>query len=139
MAATSIFPPVSKMAELRSHGIGVPFLFPIDMEGIVVVSGLHLSIRFSLKASTIWVESEMFHLDTELLVQTLHETYKLTDNGNVVWELGAGKIGFMAFQILRWECQHKSLLLFDRHCCLKHPAGNNCQNGAWCRQRYKLV
>jgi hypothetical protein len=79
------------MAELRSHGIGVPILFPIDAQGIVVVSYLHLSIRFSLKASIIWVEREIFHPDTGLLVHTLHETSKLADNGNVVWELDAGK------------------------------------------------
>jgi hypothetical protein len=75
------------MAEFCSHGIRVPILFPIDAEGTAVVSGLHLSIRFSLKANTIWVEREIFHPDTGLLVQTLHET----SNGNVVWELGAGK------------------------------------------------
>jgi hypothetical protein len=75
------------MAEFRSHGIIVPILFPINAKGIVVVSCLHLSIRFSLKANTIWVKREIFHPDTGLLVQTLHET----SNGNVVWELGAGK------------------------------------------------
>ena len=57
MASTSIIPPVFEMAELRSHGIGVPILFPIDAHGIIVVSELHLSIRFSFKPSTIWVVS----------------------------------------------------------------------------------
>ena len=84
MASTS-------MAELRSHGIGVPILFPIDAHGIAFVSDLHLSIRFSLKASTLWVEREIFNPVIELVVQTLHETSKLTDNGNVIWEFGAGK------------------------------------------------
>ena len=79
------------MAELCSHGIGVPILFPIEEDGIVAVSSLHFSIRFSLKASTIWVEREIFHPDTRLLVQTLHETSKLNNNGNVVWELSTGK------------------------------------------------
>jgi hypothetical protein len=79
------------MAELCSNGIGVPILFPIDAEGIAVVSELHLSIRFSLKPNTIWVEREIFHPDTGLLVHTFHETSKVTDNGNVVWELGEGK------------------------------------------------
>jgi hypothetical protein len=91
MASTSIIPPVSEMAELRSNGIGVPILFPIDAAGIAVVSCLHLSIRFSLKDSTIWVEREIFHPDNGLLVHTFHETSKVTDNGNVVWEFGAGK------------------------------------------------
>jgi hypothetical protein len=82
--------PVAQMAKLRSHGIGVPILFPIDAHDIVVVSGLHLSIRFSLQASSIWLEREIFHPNTGLLLHTLHETSKLTDNGNVVWEFGTG-------------------------------------------------
>jgi hypothetical protein len=79
------------MAELRSHGIGVPILFPIDAQGIAVVSELHLSIRFSFKPNTIWLEREIYHPDTGLLVHTFHETSKVTDNGDVVWELAAGK------------------------------------------------
>ena len=79
------------MVVLRSHGIGVLILFTIDAEGIVVVSELHLSIRFSLKPSTIWVEREIFHPDTRLVVHTFHESTKQTNSGNVVWELGMGK------------------------------------------------
>jgi hypothetical protein len=78
------------MAELSSHGIGVPILFPTNAQGIAVVSELHLSIRFSLKPNTIWVEREIFHPDTGLLIHTFHETSKVTDNGIVVWELAAG-------------------------------------------------
>ena len=81
----------TSMAELRSHGIGVPILFPVDAHGTASVSDLHLSIRFSLKTSTIWVEREIFNPDTGFLVQTLHETSKLSDNGNAIWELSAGK------------------------------------------------
>ena len=91
MASTSIIPSVSEMAELRSQGIGVPVLFSIDAHGIVVVFCLHLSIRLSLIVTTIWVEREVFHSDTGLFVQTLHETSKLTDNGTVVWEFGVEK------------------------------------------------
>ena len=87
----SAFMSSTSMAELRSNGIGVPILFPIDAHGIDVVSDLHLSIRLSLKANTIWVEREISNLDTGLVVQTLHESSKLIDNGNVIWELGAGK------------------------------------------------
>ena len=78
------------MAELRSHANDVPILFPIDAYGIAVVSELHLSIRFSLQVNTIWVDREIFN-DTGLLVHTFHEPSKVADNGNVVWELGAGK------------------------------------------------
>jgi hypothetical protein len=91
MASTTFIPPVSEMAEVRSNGIGVPIVFPIDAQGFAVVSEIHLSIRFSLKASTIWVEREIYHPVTGLLVHTFHETSKVTDNGNVVWELAAGK------------------------------------------------
>ena len=64
MASTSIVPPVVEMLELRSHGIGVPILFPVDVDGIVAISYLYFSIRFLLKANTIWVEREIFHHDT---------------------------------------------------------------------------
>jgi hypothetical protein len=97
MASTTIIPPLSDMAELRSNGIGVPILFPIDAEGIAVVSAIHLSIRFSLKASTIWVEREIYHPVTRLLVHTFHDTSKVHANGNVVWELGAGKYRVCGF------------------------------------------
>ena len=79
------------MAELCSHGFDVPILFSIGAQGIVVVSELHFSIIFSFKPSTIWVELEIFHLDIGLLVHTFHETSKVTENGDVVWEFGAGK------------------------------------------------
>ena len=83
--------PVALMAELRSQRIGVPILFPTDAQGIVVVSELHCSIRFFFKRNTIWVEREIFHPDTGLLVHTFHETSKVSANGIVVWELAAGK------------------------------------------------
>jgi hypothetical protein len=79
------------MAELRSQASGIPLLFPIDAQGIAVVSELHLSLRFSFKPNTIWVEREIFHPDTGLLIHTFHETSKVSDNGIVVWELAAGK------------------------------------------------
>ena len=79
------------MVELRSHTNDVPILFSIDAQGIAVVSELHLSIRFSLQVNTIWVDREIFNPDIGLLVHTFHEFSKLNDNGNVVWELGAGK------------------------------------------------
>jgi hypothetical protein len=65
--------------------------FPIDADGIHVVSGFYLSIMFSLKTSTIRVKREIFHFDTGLHVQILHVTSKLTHNGNIVWELSEGK------------------------------------------------
>ena len=92
------------MAELCSHSIGVPIIFPIDAQDIAVVSELHRSIRFSFKANTIWVEREIFDPDIGLFVHTFHETTKVTDNGNVVWELGAGKYRVCGWPILIWKC-----------------------------------
>ena len=88
------------MAELRSIGNDVPILFPIDAHGIAVVSELHLSIRFSLQVNTIWVDREIFNPGTGLLVHTFHESSKVTNNGNVVWELCAGKYRLGASHIL---------------------------------------
>ena len=34
---------------------------------------------------------EIFNPDIGLVIQTLHETSKLTNNGNVIWELVTGK------------------------------------------------
>ena len=79
------------MGELRSHGTVLLIFFPIDAHSFVVVSELHLNFRFSLQANTIWVEREIFDLDTRLLVHIFHETSKVFDNGNVVWEFGKGK------------------------------------------------
>ncbi len=53
MASSSILPPVSEMAEIRLNGIGVPILFPLDAQGIAVVSELHLCLRFSLQPDTV--------------------------------------------------------------------------------------
>ena len=90
-ASTSNNPSFFDMAELRSHCNDVPILFPINAHGFAVVSELHLCIRFSLQVDTVWVHREIFNPATGLLVHTFHESSKLNDNGNVVWELGAGK------------------------------------------------
>jgi hypothetical protein len=140
MASTSIIPPISEIGELCSHGVGVPILFPIDVDGIVVVSSLHLSIRFPLKTSTIWVERDISHHDTRLVVQILHETSKLTDNDNVVWELTAGK--YRVYGLLRFSDGSGNINPYFSsivHFYLKHPTGNKSQDRVWCRQRYRLV
>ena len=85
------------MAELRSNANDVPILFPIDAHGFAIVSALHLSIRFSLQVNTIWVDREIFN-DNGLLVHTFHVPSKVTDNGILVWELGAGK-----YRVVGWS------------------------------------
>ena len=84
------------MAELRSNANDVRILFPIGAHDIVVVSELHLCLRFSLQPDTVWVDREIFDSDTGLLVCSFYESSKLTDNGNV-WELCAEK-----YKVVGW-------------------------------------
>ena len=102
MASSSILPPVSEMAEIRLNGIGVPILFPLDAQGIAVVSELHLCLRFSLQPDTVWLDREIFD-DTGLLVHSFHVPSKLTDNGNV-WEIRAGK-----YSVVGWPDSQKDV------------------------------
>ena len=91
MASSSTVPCVSKMVELHANGLGIPFLFPIDANGFAYVSSLHLSIRFSLQHSTIWVKCKIYDSVTSLLSLTMRENSRLADNGSSVWELCTGK------------------------------------------------
>ena len=51
----------------------------------------HLSIKFLLQDSTIWVECEIYGSVTSLLSLTMRENSRLADNRSSVWELCAGK------------------------------------------------
>ncbi len=92
----------SSFAEIRLNGIGVPILFPVDAQGIAVVSELHLCLRFSLQPDTVWLDREIFD-DTGLLVHSFHVPSKLTDNGNV-WEIRAGK-----YSVVGWPDSQKDV------------------------------
>ena len=91
MASSSIVPCVSKMVELHANGLGILILFPIDANGFAYVSSLHLSIRFLLQDSTIWVKREIYDSATSLLSLTMRENSRLADNGSSVWEFCVGK------------------------------------------------
>jgi hypothetical protein len=91
MASSSTLPSVAHMVELRANGIGIPIVFPIDANGFASVSSLHLSIRFSLQDSTIWVEREIYDSASLLLSLTMRENPRVADNGSSIWELCAGK------------------------------------------------
>ena len=69
----------------------IPILFPIDADGFAYVSSLHLSIRFSLQDSTLWVKCKIYDGATSLLSLTMCENSRLVDNGSSMWELCAGK------------------------------------------------
>jgi len=84
MASSSTVLTLAAMDELHAHGLGVSILVPIGKDGFASVSTLHLSIRFSLQMSTIWVEREIFDPSTSLLSVTMRENSKLAENGSMI-------------------------------------------------------
>ena len=56
MASISAVPNVSNMAKLPFNGLWVPILFPVDVDGHAIVSSFHLSIRFGLLDTSLWIE-----------------------------------------------------------------------------------
>jgi hypothetical protein len=59
MASSSTVPFVVEMVELRTNGLGISIIFPINANDFASVSSFHLSIRFSLQDNTIWVERKI--------------------------------------------------------------------------------
>ena len=91
MASSSTVHALSKMAELRAHGLGIPILFSISEAGFACVSAVYLSIRFSFKESLILIEREIYDPLTSLVAVTVPKSSKVAENGSIVWELGTGK------------------------------------------------
>ena len=60
MASTSFMPSLSEMTKIRSNGLGVPILFPVGEDGLATVTALHISIRFGLQNTSLWVECEVY-------------------------------------------------------------------------------
>jgi hypothetical protein len=67
------------------------FFSPIDANIFAYISSLHLSIKFSLQDSTVWVKREIYDSATYLFSLTMHENSRLADNKSSVWELCVGK------------------------------------------------
>ena len=61
------------MAEIRSNGMGVPILFPVGEDGLATVTALHISIRFGLQNTSLWVEREVYDPHTSALLHTVPE------------------------------------------------------------------
>ena len=80
MGSSSFVPCVFDMVKVRANGLGVPILFPVDATGFASVFAIHLSIKFSLIESTIWVECEIYNPGMSLLFVTFRENSKLADN-----------------------------------------------------------
>ena len=58
------------------------FFFPIDAKSFASVSSFHLSIKFFLQDSTIWVKHKIYDSATSLLSLTMRENSKVADNGS---------------------------------------------------------
>jgi hypothetical protein len=56
------------------------FFSPIDANGLVSVSSLHLSIKFLLQDNTIWVERNIYDIVIFLLSLTMRENPKDAEN-----------------------------------------------------------
>ena len=56
MASTSFMPSLSEMAEIRSNGLGVPIFFLVGEDGLDTVTTLHISIRFGLQDTSLWIK-----------------------------------------------------------------------------------
>ena len=91
MASTSFMPSLSKMAEIRSIGLGVPILFHVGEDGLATVTALHISIRFGLQDTSLWVEREVYDPHTSALSHTVPEVSKHSDDGSIIWTLKPGR------------------------------------------------
>ena len=84
MASTSAMPSLSEMAEIRSNGLGVPILFPVGENGLVTIIALHISIRFGLQDTSLWVECEVYDPHTSALSHTVPEASKHSEDGTII-------------------------------------------------------
>ena len=90
MASTSAIPSLSEMTEIRSNGLEVPILFPIGEDGLATVTALHISIRFGLQNTSLWVEYEVYDPHTSALSHTVPEVSKHSKDGTIIWTLNLG-------------------------------------------------
>ena len=91
MASTSAMLLLSKMAEIRSNGLGVPILFPVGEDSLATVTVLHISIRFGLQDTSLWVEREVYDPHTSAFSHTVPEASKHYEDGTIIWTLKPGR------------------------------------------------
>ena len=91
MASTSFMPSLFEMVKIRSNGMGVPILFPVGEDGLATITALHISIRFGLQDTSLWVEREVYDPHTSVLSHTVPEVSKHSDDGSIIWTLKLGK------------------------------------------------
>jgi len=71
MASSSTAPKLSEMIELSAHGLGVPILFPVNGDGVGLVSAHYLSIRFGFLEHFLLIEREVYDPVTSELSMTM--------------------------------------------------------------------
>ena len=91
MASTSAMPSLSEMAEIRSNGLGVPILFRVCEDGLATIIALHISIRFGLQDTSLWIEREVYDLHTSTLSHTVPKASKHSEDGTIIWTLKPGR------------------------------------------------
>ena len=91
MASISFIPSLSEMAEIGSNGLGVPILFPVGEDGLATVTALHISIRFGLQDTSLWVEHEVYDPHTFAVLHIVPEVSKPSDDGSIIWTLKPGR------------------------------------------------
>ena len=91
MASTLTLPSLSKLTEIRSNGLGVPILFPIGEDGLATVTAFHISIRFCLQETSMWIEREVYNPLTLALSYTTPESAKHSNDGSIIWTLKLNK------------------------------------------------
>ena len=91
MAFTLTLPSLSEMAEIRSNGFRVSILFPVGEDGLAIIIALHISIRFGLQDTSLWVEHEVYDPHTSALSHTMHEASKHSEDGTIIWTLKPDK------------------------------------------------
>ena len=91
MASTSFMPSLSEIAEICSNGLGVPILFPVREDGLATITALHISIRFGLQDTSLWVERKVYDSHTFALSHTVPEVSKHSEDGSIIWSLKPGR------------------------------------------------
>ena len=102
MASLLTLPSLSKLPEIRSNGLGVPILFLVGEDGLATVMALHISIRFCLQETSIWIEREVYDPLTLALSHIISEASKHSNDSSIIWTLKLDKYkvyGLISFQM----------------------------------------
>ena len=104
---SSIFYSTLRMASLRSHDGGIPFVMSVGPDNKVVVEERLLSLRFGFRAGTIYVEEEIFDDNGEIL-ECVFQVKDSTPDG-YVWTLSTGT--FKVYGLSHAQMSESTVLL----------------------------